>query len=599
MKLPARFIRGQTLTADRLNDFIEAIRRVRPLPGAGISVRESPDGTFISAATQKQSPATPFDHRFKVSFAKNKDGGYDLAIRKGSLWRVTDGVAAEQTLTLGESLAEHPTDADAWQVAAATAGSLYVSQSTADDGETPVYTLDYAAAPESPAAVIADFSPSQSSSNPAPKLTQRHLGDLILFTDAGAGGETPAAWMVRRHAFTETNTSGEEITTHKWQVFSPLWAVGRQTLLPDGMARGWNDLPEDADSGTLYAALTWTGTATANADGTETVSWAPGKPILTNSLADIPPDDDPTTEDTGSSTIEGKPGHRSVIVEIGDFDDAENADDEDAPATDFRQAHLGVIVENLAQGASSGGLPAEALALGPLTEVTDAAGTRYVRYLGTWKVVDGTPTFVRATGEDGAALPPAETLTPTFVQLLFRQTTASGSSGYEEATGIGYVRVPVFFPGQFMDWMTRQTATLQDRLAYAAPLSETDTGSVSAASTKLSYFSDEAPTPGPAEELFPGAGRRGERGRALQHRRRGELRWATSARRSKAPAPPSRTSPAPSTTRTSSAGFTTRRAGKTARRGACPPSRPKAPQARTSPPSTTASPSGTTPQRSS
>ena len=357
MKLPARFIRGQTLTADRLNDLIEAIRRVRPLPGSGVSTRESPDGTFISAAAQKQSPVNPFDHRFKVSFAKNADDGYDLTIRKGSLWRVTGGVATEQPLTLGEALAQHPTDADAWQVAAATAGSLYVSQSTADDGETPVYTLDYAATPTAPAAVIADFTPSQSSSNPTPKITQRHLGDLILFADASAtGGEIPAAWMLRRHAFTETTSSGE-VTTHKWQVFSPLWAVGRQTLLPDGMSRGWNDLPADTDSGTLYAALTWVGTATADANGNETVSWAPGKPILTNTLADIPPDDDPTTEDTGSSTIEGKPGHRSVIVEIGDFEDAEDAGDgEDAPTTDFRQAHLGVIVENLAQ-AGSGGLP--------------------------------------------------------------------------------------------------------------------------------------------------------------------------------------------------------------------------------------------------
>lgn len=387
MKLPARFIRGQTLTADRLNDLIEAIRRVRPLPGAGVSTRESPDGTFISAAAQKQSPVTPFDHRFKVSFAKNKDGGYDLAIRKGSLWRVADGVAAEQPLTLGEALAQHPTDADAWQVADATAGSLYVSQSTADDGETPVYTLDYAAAPTAPAAVIADFTPSQSSSNPTPNLTQRHLGDLILFADTGAPAATdPAAWMIRRHAFTETNTSGETVTTHKWQVFSPLWCAGRQTLLPEGMARGWNDLPEDADSGTLYAALTWVGTATADADGNETVSWAPGNPILTNSLADIPPDDDPTPEDTGTSSGEGKPGHRSVIVEIGDFDDAENADDEDAPATDFRQAHLGVIVaitppkttthggaetggETGGDGDAAGGLPNGTLIPGPVEYV--------------------------------------------------------------------------------------------------------------------------------------------------------------------------------------------------------------------------------------
>ncbi len=381
MKLPARFIRGQTLTADRLNDLIEAIRRARPLPGAGVSTRESPDGTFISAAAaQKQTPATPFDHRFKVSFAKNKDGGYDLAIRKGSLWRVVDGVAAEQTLTLGETLAQHPSDDDAWQIADATAGSLYIAQSTAEDGETPVYTLDYAAAPTAPAAVIADFTPSQSSSNPTPKITQRHLGDLILFADASAtGGEIPAAWMLRRHAFTETNPSGEEITTHKWQVFSPLWCVGRQTLLPEGMARGWNDLPDALASGTLYAALTWTGTATVDDEGNETVSWTPGTPVLTNDASSIPPDDDPTGAGTSSAT----PGHRSVIVEIGDFDDAENADDEDAPATDFRQAHLGVIVAITPPnttthggtetggetGETGGGLPNGTLIPGPVVYV--------------------------------------------------------------------------------------------------------------------------------------------------------------------------------------------------------------------------------------
>lgn len=426
-----------------------------------------------------------------------------MQTKSRSLWRVAGGVATAQPLLLGEGIAEHPTDADAWQVAGASAGALYVSQSTAEDGQTPTYTLDYAAIPEAPLAVIAEFTPSQSSSNPAPKVTQRHLGDLLVFE----GGEAatalpPAAWQVRRAAFTEETPSGE-VTTRRWQLFSPLWTVGRTTLLPAGMARGWNDLPEDADSGTLYAALTWVGTATVDDAGAESVSWAPGTPIVTNSLADVPPDDDPVAGDPGTSSGGGSPGHRSVVVEIGDFREPEDPDTGgEPPEAAFRQAHLGVIVENLAQGSGGGGLPAEALALGPLTEVSDAAGTRYVRYLGTWKVVDGTPTFVRASGEDGAALPAAETLTPTFVQLLFRQTSASGSSGHEEATGIGYVRVPVFFPGTPMDWMTRQTPTLQDRLAYAAPLSETDTGSVTAASTKLSYFSDEAPTPGPAEELF-------------------------------------------------------------------------------------------------
>lgn len=395
--IPQPPCRGQAITADLLRDVIAAIRATRPLKGDGILLQESPNGTLISAAAQKQSPVTPFDHRFKVSFAKNKDGGYDLAIRKGSLWRVTGGVAAEQTLTLGEGLAEHPNDTDAWQVAAATAGSLYVSQSAAEDGTTPVFTLDYAATPTAPAAVIADFTPSQSSSNPTPKLTQRLLGDLILFEGGGTGGEVPAAWMVRRHAFTETSSSGEEVTTHKWQVFSPLWAVGRETLLPDGMSRGWNDLPEDADSGTLYAALTWVGTATADANGNETVSWAPGKPILTNSLSDIPPDDDPVADDPGSSSIDGTPGHRSVIVEIGDFkstDSEENSPDTEegdsgddtAPDSDFRQAHLGVIVENIAAGSGSGGgLPDGAELLSPVsvTEETDdstSSGGRVTGY---------------------------------------------------------------------------------------------------------------------------------------------------------------------------------------------------------------------------
>lgn len=450
MNLPARFIRGQALTADRLNDLIEAIRRARPLPGAGVSIRESPDGTFISAATQKQSTAPTFDHRFKVSFAKNADGGYNLTIRKGSLWRVTDGVAAEQTLTLGEALAQHPTDADAWQVAGAAKGSLYVSQSTAEDGKTPVYTLDYAAEPTAPAAVIADFTPSQSSSNPTPKLTQRHLGDLILFEGGGTGGEVPAAWMVRRHAFTETTSSGE-VTTHKWQVFSPLWCVGRQTLLPDGMARGWNDLPEDADSGTLYAALTWVGTATADANGNKTVSWAPGKPILANSLSDIPPDDDPTTEDTGSSTIEGKPGHRSVIVEIGNFEDAEDAGDgEDAPTTDFRQAHLGVIVENLAQ-AGSGGLPDGTEVWGKVsveTQTNGSSGTAsaYNIYQSkqTWdaatsKFVDkpDSKTLVGTIPAGGSAIADG-TLIPGAVEYVVVAGSSSGSGG--EPSSVKFVQ---------------------------------------------------------------------------------------------------------------------------------------------------------------
>lgn len=133
MKLPARFIRGQTLTADRLNDLIEAIRRARPLPGAGVSTRESPDGTFISAA-QKQAPAavsTPFSHRWKVTLTTVADGNgsdtHTLHITPGSLWRDEGAGAADLgVMPDGTSVT---TDSDGnWLVENATTGSLYVAE---------------------------------------------------------------------------------------------------------------------------------------------------------------------------------------------------------------------------------------------------------------------------------------------------------------------------------------------------------------------------------------------------------------------------------------------------------------------------------------
>lgn len=160
-----------------------------------------------------------------------------------------------------------------------------------------------------------------------------------------AAGE-PAAWMVRKASPGSSSSGGKG---GGWQVFSPLWCVGRETLLPDGMGRGWNDLPGGADAGTLYAALTWNGTAATDDDGDETVTWTPGKPILTTSLNDIP-------EDAPADRYGG--GRRSVIVEIGNFEDAESAgDDEDAATDDFRQAHLGVIVEDIARSGGGGVSP--------------------------------------------------------------------------------------------------------------------------------------------------------------------------------------------------------------------------------------------------
>lgn len=489
MRLPPRFVRGQPLTADQLNGIVEAIRRARPLPGAGVSTRESPDGTFISAAAQKQSTAPTFDHRFKVTYAAAAGGGYDLKVRKGSLWRVAGGVAAEQPLLLGEGIAQHPTDADAWQVAGASAGALYVSQSTAEDGEPPVYMLGYAAIPVTPLAVIAEFTPSQSSSNPAPKVTQRQLGDLLVFEggEAATAALPPAAWQVRRAAFTEETPSGE-VTTRKWQLFSPLWAVGRETLLPAGMARGWNDLPDALASGTLYAALTWVGTATVDDAGAETVSWTPSTPIVTNSLADVPPDDDPSGARTSSAT----PGHRSVVVEIGDFREPEDPDtgtDDaggDPPEAAFRQAHLGVIVENLAQGASSGG---QGLQLGPLTYVSYPT-RKFVRYLGQWAYDEetGAWAFAAALKPDGTQYPAAEEIPAR--EMLIR------------INGDIYVAYRPDIGPTPTRWLSKRTATLSTGVAYSPPADEDSTGRLYETTATLTYYSDVAQQDGNEVDLI-------------------------------------------------------------------------------------------------
>lgn len=182
-------------------------------------------------------------------------------------------------------------------------------------------------------------------------------GDHIHTRFAKAVGK-PRAWEVR--SFVETDAGGQARTV--WRVYAPLWCAGRAVLLPTGMSRGWNDLDDDA--GTLYAALTWTGTLSVDAEGAESVAWAPGTPLLTTNPAALPADAEPA---------EGAPGSRTVVVEIGDFVPAAQGS-----GTTFEQRHVGVIVEGLQGGAGGGGgLPdgAEAWGKVEVEEETDGSAS--------------------------------------------------------------------------------------------------------------------------------------------------------------------------------------------------------------------------------
>lgn len=204
MNLPARFIRGQALTADRLNDLIEAIRRVRPLPGNGVSTRESPDGTFISAAAQTQTaPAvasTPFSHRWKVTLTTVTDDDtatHTLRITPGSLWRNDGaGVTDLNVIPDGDTVT---TDSDGnWLVENATTGSLYVADNSANQGTSssgPAYPLvfgDYTKETRPILLRIADLTLTTSATQEA-ILTQRQVGDA-LYSPGGSAGDYPGPW---------------------------------------------------------------------------------------------------------------------------------------------------------------------------------------------------------------------------------------------------------------------------------------------------------------------------------------------------------------------------------------------------------------------
>ena len=183
--------------------------------------------------------------------------------------------------------------------------------------------------------------------DPATTPATAPSGDYIRTTFRRSSAKpTPAAWMVR--AFAAQDADGNPTTV--WRLWSPDWTLGRALRRPAGMGPGWNDLPASLASGTLHAALTWTGTATKDAEGAVSVTWTPGDPILTTNPAEIPADAEPVPADPETSSA-GSTGYRSVIVAIGDFIPATTQ----GGSPTFEQRHVGAIVENMVAASGGGG----------------------------------------------------------------------------------------------------------------------------------------------------------------------------------------------------------------------------------------------------
>lgn len=265
-----------------------------------------------------------------------------------------------------------------------------------------------------------------------PYVERNYPGKWIIHLPApgkgggGAATEVPAAWMVKRN--TIANSGSQGAASCKWQVFSPLWCAGRSVLLASGMERGWNDL--GVSSGTLYAVLTWTGALEAGV-----ASWTPGAPFLVNDLHSVPADVEPTAE---------TPGSRSVVVEIGDFVEADGE-------TSFRQAHLGVIVEDLA---AEDGIPDGAEVWGKVsveteTDGSDSSGGKVTAYKlyqtrQAWSTASkafvdkpGTKTLVGTIATGGGGGLPDGTLIPGAVEYIVE---TGGTTHESEPSSVKFVQ---------------------------------------------------------------------------------------------------------------------------------------------------------------
>lgn len=88
------------LSADRLNSILAEIKRNKPLPGRGISVRQTGQGTAIDLAASIPRGSTPAEtHPFKIASRQDPDNEnqYLVTVRPGTL----NGVLASNWDTEG------------------------------------------------------------------------------------------------------------------------------------------------------------------------------------------------------------------------------------------------------------------------------------------------------------------------------------------------------------------------------------------------------------------------------------------------------------------------------------------------------------------
>lgn len=379
--VPQPVVPGERLSAAKTNAIIDTLRRLRPIPGQGVALEETPFGVVVSAA-QHAAHAAPASVSFRVTADRAAGKALRIAVDKGRLCTVGQQLCRELALTLQQdgSLTEQN---GRWCATLTEDATLYIApkEDTEDayelrlgsiDGSTPV------------TARIADIHPSAES-----PVTQHILGDLYLSEGAAAEPVT-AAWTVRRITLGDDSDA-----TPQWCVYAPTWVTRSRTL---SLSDGWYSLPSPSSGTPVCAVLKMTVSADDSAAVTVDSLIVTDDPDQYQDVAPIPP------SGTGSSATEGTDGIAYYKVTVGTFRGP-------ADALAFDQRHVGLIIADPPMAVEA---QAAAVCIGPARIVRypvdseGSSGTETQPYIVHWFATvsanpDGSMTMTELTDIEPAS----------------------------------------------------------------------------------------------------------------------------------------------------------------------------------------------------
>lgn len=194
--IPANVVRGQAVSADTINEILVALRRCRPVQGAGILLQETMAGTIISAPQSPSGTETPFNHPFKVTLAQKADGTSSAKVLQGRFFTLAEGIATQVQFAL-EGL---ETTDGGWTADTCSYGDALYIKATDDN-----YTLEWGTDTANALYIIASIEGDRYATPQRLEVKQHLLSDLYFIEASGVAG---GLYTPEVYEGTTTDTAG-------------------------------------------------------------------------------------------------------------------------------------------------------------------------------------------------------------------------------------------------------------------------------------------------------------------------------------------------------------------------------------------------------